>query len=118
MKHIRCAWDHTNNLLVETITTTVPSQLPRSLGVAMGTEPQLFFLDGTKVQQVRFSNNQWKTIVLPSTLDASIPNGPMGVVAWADSPHLFDSVSGGRDITQVAWNGHWIIGDMEADGYE
>lgn len=115
----------TNNETVENIVIPIPSQLPRALGLAISTtsslDLQLFFLDGTKVQQIRFSSGRWTTSEGASSIpEASIPNGPIGVTGLNESSvRLYYPINGHRAMKEIIYDEKkaWRPGAWE-EGYD
>lgn len=102
-------------------TATIPTRLPRALGLANATTPQLYFLDGTKLQQIVLSRTPSTNAISSSTLEFNVPNGPLGVVAWSNSsPRLYFPVNGGKGIMEGAASdrGGWGGGLLKGDSYD
>ncbi|KAF2832357.1 hypothetical protein CC86DRAFT_366176 [Ophiobolus disseminans] len=103
---------------VETITTTIPAQIPRALGIGNTQVLDVYFLDGVEMQHVRVSGGG--TTTGPASLDASILSGPMGVTAWQDVfARLYYPVDDGQKIMEAAAyeDGHWELSAMEGASY-
>jgi hypothetical protein len=82
---------------------------------------QVFFFDGTAMQRVQFTNGQWTAGDVSSSMpEASISNGPMGVVGLNDTAVRMYYLSTGRKIVEVLPDGTsvWKVGATWSDEYD
>ncbi|KAK5052061.1 hypothetical protein LTR84_002865 [Exophiala bonariae] len=110
--------------VAQNITAPIPKELPRFLRAVRSDTPdvtQLYYLDGTEMQQVQYSNNRWSIGDFGSSMyNSSISNGPLGAVGWnATAVRLYYVVEGGiREVASESVYGQWLIGGMAADDYD
>lgn len=108
---------------MQNVSATVPSELPRALGVTRSDTPdvtQVFFLDGVVMRQVQYSNGKWAGGDLGSSMPKSgISNGPMAVVGWnATAVRMYFVVDNKiREVASEDVYGQWQSGTMTPDNY-
>ncbi|KEF55355.1 uncharacterized protein A1O9_08105 [Exophiala aquamarina CBS 119918] len=109
--------------VVQNISATIPEELPRSIGVVRSDAPdvtQVFYLDGTEMQQVQYSNNVWSISALGSSMpSSSISNGPLGAAGWDNTAtRLYFVIDGSiQSVASESVYGQWQLGTKPLDYY-
>jgi hypothetical protein len=80
---------------------------------------QVFFFDGTKVQQVRWSNAKWTVGDTGAGVpDAKIPNGPLGMIGFPTTVRLYYPIDEARKIVEVNGPGEWSVETTQEVDYD